>query len=261
MQPRPARTVALLLVAAAITGSLAWPRTAATGGKTPAAPPPMASPTTAAPTGLDPGLVAALEAAVAAARQAGHDLSVTSGFRTVAEQEALLADAIAEHGPTEALRWVFPPDRSMHVRGLAVDVGDRPAAEWLDDHGAWFGLCRNPGLGVVALRVAPRVGSLIDLPRTRRRPSGRPLLSPEARPDWWRRSSSRRRGRRASGPDGGSLGFGHVGGTAPSSVSADGRRRRDPPPAGGGRPEDERAYVWMVQRERPHVRTRRGCDS
>jgi zinc D-Ala-D-Ala carboxypeptidase len=145
MQPRPARTVALLLAAAAIiiAGSMAWPRTVASGGKTPAAPPPTASPTTAAPSGLAPGLVAALEAAVTAARQAGHDLSVTSGFRTVAEQEALLADAIAEYGPTEALRWVFPPERSMHVRGLAVDVGDGPAAEWLDDHGARFGLCRT----------------------------------------------------------------------------------------------------------------------
>ena len=68
---------------------------------------------------------------------------MTSGFRTVAEQEALLADAIAEHGPTEALWWVFPPDRSMHVRGLAVDLGDRSAAEWLDDDGARFGLCRT----------------------------------------------------------------------------------------------------------------------
>jgi zinc D-Ala-D-Ala carboxypeptidase len=145
MQPHPARTVALVPAAVVIiiTGSMAWPHTAASGGKTPAAPAPTASPTTAAPSGLDPGLVAALEAAVAAARRAGHDLFVTSGFRTVAEQEALLADAIAEHGPTEALRWVFPPDRSMHVRGLAVDVGDRHAAEWLDDRGARFGLCRT----------------------------------------------------------------------------------------------------------------------
>ena len=145
MQHRAAQPVALLLVAAAVViiGSPAWPRTSASGGKTPAAPPPAASPATEAPTGLDPGLVVALNAAVAAARQAGHDLSVTSGFRTVAEQEALLAEAIAEYGPTKARRWVFPSDRSMHVRGLAVDVGDGPAAAWLDRHGARFGLCRT----------------------------------------------------------------------------------------------------------------------
>jgi len=80
---------------------------------------------------------------VAAARQAGHRLSVTSGYRTPAEQEALLAQAVRKYGPREALRWVFPPERSMHVRGLAVDVGDRPAAAWLDDHGSRFGLCRT----------------------------------------------------------------------------------------------------------------------
>ena len=145
MPHRPARTVALLLLLAAIivTGSMAWPLTAASVRRTPAAPHPTAASTTAAPRGLDSGLVAALEAAVPAARRAGHDLFVTTGFRTVAEQETLLGDAIAEHGPTEALRWVFPPEKSMHVRGLAVDVGDRPAAQWLDDHGARFGLCRT----------------------------------------------------------------------------------------------------------------------
>lgn len=145
MPPRATRSVALLLVAAVVIviGAEPWPRTAASGRTTPAAPLPTASPTPDGFSGLDPGLVAALEAAVPAARGAGHDLFVTSGFRTVAEQEALLADAIAEYGPTEARRWVFPPERSMHVRGLAVDVGDRPAAEWLDGHGARFGLCRT----------------------------------------------------------------------------------------------------------------------
>ena len=145
MPPRAARTVALVLAAAAaiIIGSATWPRTAARGGRTAAAPPPTAPPSTAATSGLDPGLVIALEAAVVAARRAGHNLTVTSGFRTVAEQEALLADAIDKYGPAEARRWVFPPDRSMHVLGLAVDVGDRPAAEWLDGHGARFGLCRT----------------------------------------------------------------------------------------------------------------------
>ncbi len=145
MQSRPAVAVTLLLAVAAvlITGSMAWPRAAASGGEAPAAPPLTAPPPAAPPSGLDAGLAAALEAAVTAARRAGHDLSVTSGFRTAAEQEALLADAIAEYGPTEALRWVFPPNRSMHVRGLAVDVGDRPAAEWLDGEGARFGLCRT----------------------------------------------------------------------------------------------------------------------
>jgi hypothetical protein len=142
----PSRAALVLAVAAvALAGSMAWDRSATSGRESLVVEPsvPSVPPTTAAPSGLHPGLVAALDAAVDAARRAGHHLSVTSGYRTVAEQEALLADAIAEHGQREALRWVFPPERSMHVRGLAVDVGDGPAARWLDGHGARFGLCRT----------------------------------------------------------------------------------------------------------------------
>jgi hypothetical protein len=141
----------VVAVAVALAGSVAWTRTAAGGAKVLDAVRPVASPpsspsdtsTTVAATGLDPGLVAAFDAAVVAARRSGHRLTLTSGFRTVAEQEALLDDAVARYGPKEARRWVFPPDRSMHVRGLAVDVGDGSAAEWLDRHGAPFGLCRT----------------------------------------------------------------------------------------------------------------------
>ena len=142
----PSRSALLLAVAAlTLAGSMAWDRTATSvsEGGVAAASVPGVAPTTTAPSGLHPRLAAALDGAVEAARQAGHHLSVTSGYRTVAEQQALLAEAIAEHGPRDALRWVFPPDRSMHVRGLAVDVGDGPAAAWLDRHGARFGLCRT----------------------------------------------------------------------------------------------------------------------
>ena len=38
---------------------------------------------------------------------------------------------------------MFPPDKSMHVQGLAIDVGDGPAADWLVEEGARFGLCRT----------------------------------------------------------------------------------------------------------------------
>jgi len=104
---------------------------------------PAAGPGAAPATGLDPGLAAALDRARRAAAADDVAVSVTSGFRTGAEQAALLADAVVEHGSRAAAqRWVFPPDRSMHVRGLAVDVG-APAARWLDRHGARFGLCRT----------------------------------------------------------------------------------------------------------------------
>lgn len=100
--------------------------------------------TTAPPTGLHPGLQDAFERAQTAAARAGHRLTITSGFRTPAEQAALLEAEVDERGSLgEALRWVFPPDRSMHVQGLAVDVADGPAADWLAAEGARFGLCRT----------------------------------------------------------------------------------------------------------------------
>jgi hypothetical protein len=105
---------------------------------------PTAPSTTAPPTGLHPGLLDAFERAQAAAARAGHGLTITSGFRTPAEQAALLEAEVDERGSLgEALRWVFPPERSMHVQGLAVDVADGPAADWLAEEGARYGLCRT----------------------------------------------------------------------------------------------------------------------
>jgi hypothetical protein len=98
----------------------------------------------APPGQLHPGLVAALDAAQQAAAAAGFEVVVTSGYRTPEHQQQLLDDEVAERGSfEEATRWVFPPDRSMHVRGLAVDVGDGPAADWLDANGSAWGICRT----------------------------------------------------------------------------------------------------------------------
>ena len=114
------------------------------GPATATVPVPPPSTTPASPQALDPGLVRAFDAAATAAAAEGHRLTITSGFRTAAEQQALLDAEIVKRGSVEeALRWVFTPDRSMHVRGLAVDVGDGPAADWLAGEGARFGLCRT----------------------------------------------------------------------------------------------------------------------
>lgn len=100
--------------------------------------------TPAPPGQLHPGLVAALGAAQQAATADGFLLSVTSGYRTPERQRELLDEEVVERGSLEeASRWVFPPDRSMHVRGLAVDVGNGPAADWLDTNGSAWGICRT----------------------------------------------------------------------------------------------------------------------
>lgn len=94
-----------------------------------------------AATALQPGLVRALDAARVESRR---PIPINSGFRTAARQQELLDEATAKYGSRSvALRWVFAPERSMHVQGLAIDVGSGPDAEWLSDHGAAFGLCRT----------------------------------------------------------------------------------------------------------------------
>jgi len=97
----------------------------------------------AALVGLDATLAARVSAAREAAAAAGVPLVVTSGARSVAEQQQLFDDAVAEHGSAEAAtRWVLPPDRSAHVHGLAVDVGPAEGWRWLGEQGAAHGLCQ-----------------------------------------------------------------------------------------------------------------------
>lgn len=93
--------------------------------------------------GLDPNLSAAYNAAATEAHNAGVPLSITSGYRTPAEQEALWEDGLQTYGsPEAARRWVLPPNESTHVTGQAIDVGPREGAQWLEDHGSHWGLCR-----------------------------------------------------------------------------------------------------------------------
>lgn len=94
--------------------------------------------------GTAPGLQAAFGAAADALAAEGIELIVNSGYRTPEHQRRLLDEAIAEYGSyEEARRWVFEPERSMHVQGLAVDVGSGPAADWLQKRGARFGICQT----------------------------------------------------------------------------------------------------------------------
>ena len=103
----------------------------------PAQPPPE-------PGAIDPSLSRAFGKARTAAKTAGLDLQVTSGFRSSATQQRLYDGALAKYGtPEQARRWVLPPTESAHVNGLAVDVGPRAAAAWLEKNGVRYGLCRR----------------------------------------------------------------------------------------------------------------------
>lgn len=94
-------------------------------------------------TGLDPELTRRLELAQAAAVDQGVELTLTSGWRSEAEQERLFENAVERYGSREeAARWVLPPEHSAHVTGLAIDVGPTEGAYWLARHGHEFGLCQ-----------------------------------------------------------------------------------------------------------------------
>lgn len=72
-------------------------------------------------TGLHPQLAAAVDRLTAAA---GGRVYVESGWRSFAHQTQLWEAALARYGSAEAARvWVAPPGRSMHEKGLAVDLG------------------------------------------------------------------------------------------------------------------------------------------
>jgi hypothetical protein len=104
---------------------------------------------TAEITRLHPILEARFSAAQSAAKLEGVNLYITSGFRSLERQAQLFAEAVGKYGSeTEAAKWVLPPQFSHHPEGLAIDVnypGDRPGAQWLEEHGARFGLCRVYG--------------------------------------------------------------------------------------------------------------------
>lgn len=95
-------------------------------------------------TGLTPGTRRALSEARRALRRQHIELRLTSGHRSRAEQRRLYQEAIRRYGSAAAARrWVLPPSESDHVKGVAVDIAPRAAANWLARNGSRFGLCRT----------------------------------------------------------------------------------------------------------------------
>jgi hypothetical protein len=72
--------------------------------------------------------------AAAARKEAGLLLSISSGFRSDAEQARLFA---AHPDP----RWVAPPGESLHRYATELDLGPESAYAWLAANATRFGLC------------------------------------------------------------------------------------------------------------------------
>ena len=81
---------------------------------------------------MRPDVARAFDRMAAAARRDGHALSVTSGFRSDAEQARLFA---ANPNP----KWVAPPGTSLHRYGTELDLGPPAAYGWLKANASRFG--------------------------------------------------------------------------------------------------------------------------
>ncbi len=81
---------------------------------------------------MRPDVAAAFDRMAAAARRDGVVLSVTSGFRSDAEQARLFA---ANPNP----KWVAPPGTSLHRYGTELDLGPPGAYGWLAANARRFG--------------------------------------------------------------------------------------------------------------------------
>jgi len=86
--------------------------------------------------GLRPDVAVAFDRLLAAARRAGVTVTITSGYRSDAEQAALFR---ANPDP----RWVAPPGKSLHRCGTELDLGPPSAYGWLAANAPRFGFIKR----------------------------------------------------------------------------------------------------------------------
>lgn len=97
-----------------------------------------------------PVVASAFEAMVAAALGDGHELQLTSGYRSYQEQQETYDRFVRDYGPDVAAERVAVPGTSEHQTGLAVDVGqvglpddqefgDQASSAWVRDNAHRFG--------------------------------------------------------------------------------------------------------------------------
>ncbi len=94
----------------------------------------------------------ATESFFTAAKQAGHDLFVASGYRSYSLQEKYYTNYVRISGEAEANMYSAKPGTSEHQTGIAFDVsladrqcylevcfGETVAGKWLAEHAAEYG--------------------------------------------------------------------------------------------------------------------------
>lgn len=95
------------------------------------------------PTGMRPEVVRAWQRVRAEAARQGVTLCLHDGKRSAAQQQREFDRQASRYGKDEAARRVLPPEKSMHVKGLAVDVQPKASAAWLEQTAGNYGWCRR----------------------------------------------------------------------------------------------------------------------
>ena len=95
---------------------------------------------------MTPEAAEAVDRMIADCRAAGLNPMVRSSYRTIAEQQGLLNNKIAEYGYDTAIQIVAIPGTSEHHTGLAIDISDSSytslnrqqgqtaVSKWLNEH-------------------------------------------------------------------------------------------------------------------------------
>lgn len=98
-----------------------------------------------APDGLRPDVLQAWKQLRAKASEQGVQLCLNDGKRSRQQQRKEFDEAVKKFGTEElASRYVLnPPDRSMHVIGVAVDIQPIESAQWVEKNGNTVGWCRR----------------------------------------------------------------------------------------------------------------------
>lgn len=77
------------------------------------------------------------------AREAGHNITINSGYRSPEHQARLYEEALTKYGSEQAARqWVAPPGRSRHNHGEAADLAyaTDEARAWAHENARNYGM-------------------------------------------------------------------------------------------------------------------------
>ncbi|MBP2478710.1 hypothetical protein JOF53_007582 [Crossiella equi] len=96
------------------------------------------------PKGLRPEVEQAWQRLKAKAREASVQLCVQDGKRSRDQQQKEFDEAVKRFGTAElASKYVLSPQKSNHVRGIAVDIQPFNSAVWVERNGGVLGWCRR----------------------------------------------------------------------------------------------------------------------